>query len=104
MSLLSWGAFQRRFHPRCKINWDGCDFMQRPNIVILGAGFGGIITAVRLQKELKRDDANITLVNKHDYHYQTTWLHESSAGTLHHDRVRIPIKELIDENRINFIQ
>lgn len=78
--------------------------MSRPNIVILGAGYGGIMTTVRLQKELKANDANITLVNKNDYHYQTTWLHESSAGTLHHDRVRIPIEDLIDFNRVNFIQ
>lgn len=76
--------------------------MSRPNIVILGAGYGGIMTTVRLQKELKANDANITLVNKNDYHYQTTWLHESSAGTLHHDRVRIPIEDLIDFNRVNF--
>lgn len=78
--------------------------MSRPNIVILGAGYGGIMTTVRLQKELKANNANITLVNKNDYHYQTTWLHESSAGTLHHDRVRIPIEDLIDFNRVNFIQ
>ncbi len=78
--------------------------MSRPNIVILGAGYGGIMTTVRLQKELKAEDANITLVNKNDYHYQTTWLHESSAGTLHHDKVRIPINDLIDYNRVNFVQ
>ena len=38
--------------------------MKRPNIVILGAGFGGLITAVNLQKTLAAGDANITLINK----------------------------------------
>lgn len=38
--------------------------MSRPNIVILGAGYGGIMTTVRLQKELKANDANITLVKQ----------------------------------------
>ncbi len=78
--------------------------MDKPNIVILGAGYGGIMTAVRLQKKLSVHAANITLVNKHDYHYQTTWLHESAAGTLHHDQVRIPIKDVVNFNRVNFVQ
>src|SRR5699024_160851 len=47
--------------------------------------------------------ADITLVNKHNYHYQTTWLHESAAGTLHHDRVRMLISDVIDSNRVNLV-
>ncbi|WP_221566641.1 NAD(P)/FAD-dependent oxidoreductase [Alkalihalobacillus sp. TS-13] len=78
--------------------------MSRPKIVILGAGYGGIMTATRLTKELGMNEAEITLVNKHNYHYQTTWLHEPAAGTLHHDRTRMPIKDVIDTNRINFVQ
>lgn len=78
--------------------------MEKPNIVILGAGYGGLITTVTLQKKLGIDQANITLVNKNDYHYQSTWLHESSAGTLAPERVSIPIKDLLKTNRVNFIQ
>lgn len=78
--------------------------MKRPHIVILGAGYGGIMTAMHLQKLLHRQEAVVTLVNKNDYHYQSTWLHENAAGTLHHDRTRIPIKEVIDTNKVNFVQ
>ncbi|PKR78112.1 FAD-dependent oxidoreductase [Halalkalibacillus sediminis] len=78
--------------------------MQKPNIVVLGAGYGGMMTTVNLQKKLNTHDANITLVNKHDYHYQTTWLHENAAGTLHHDRTRIQIKDVLDFSRVNFVQ
>ncbi|MGM7702630.1 NAD(P)/FAD-dependent oxidoreductase [Pseudalkalibacillus sp. Hm43] len=78
--------------------------MSRPKIVILGAGYGGIMTATRLTKELGMNEAEITLVNKHNYHYQTTWLHEPAAGTLHHDRTRMAISDVIDTNRINFVQ
>ncbi len=78
--------------------------MNRPNIVILGAGYGGIMTAVNLQKSMSSEEAKITLVNKHDYHYQTTWLHENAAGTLHHDRTRLAINDVVDFNKINFVQ
>ena len=78
--------------------------LKKPEIVILGGGYGGLMTAVNLQKKLGVDEANVTLVNKHNYHYQTTWLHEGAAGTLHHDRIRIPIKDVIDQNKINFVQ
>lgn len=78
--------------------------MRNPNIVILGAGYGGIMTAVKLQKSLGANDANVTLVNKHSYHYQTTWLHENAAGTLHHDRTRIQISDVINTSQVNFVQ
>ncbi|KGX86717.1 NAD(P)/FAD-dependent oxidoreductase [Pontibacillus litoralis] len=78
--------------------------MNRKKIVILGAGYGGMITTVKLQKMLGTNDAEITLVNKHDYHYQTTWLHENAAGTLHHDRTRIKIADVVNLNRVNLVQ
>lgn len=78
--------------------------MNKPHIVILGAGYGGIMTTVKLQKSIHMNEAKITLVNKNDYHYQTTWLHENAAGTLHQDRTRIPIRDIIKMNKVNFIQ
>ncbi|WLR50443.1 NAD(P)/FAD-dependent oxidoreductase [Bacillus tianshenii] len=78
--------------------------LKKPDILILGAGYGGIMTAVNLGKQLGVDDANITLVNKHNYHYQTTWLHENAAGTLHHDKTRIQIKDVINASKVNFVQ
>ncbi|TCP26583.1 NADH dehydrogenase [Scopulibacillus darangshiensis] len=78
--------------------------MSKPKILILGAGYGGMMSTVRLTKELSVQDAEITLVNKHNYHYQTTWLHEAAAGTIHHDRTRMLIKNVINTNRIHFVQ
>ncbi|MFC0523898.1 NAD(P)/FAD-dependent oxidoreductase [Pontibacillus salicampi] len=78
--------------------------MNRPKIVILGAGYGGMISTVKLQKMLGANEADITLVNKHNYHYQTTWLHENAAGTLHQDRTRIKISDVVDLNRVNLVQ
>jgi NADH dehydrogenase len=78
--------------------------LRKPKIVILGAGYGGLMTTVRLQKSLGVNEADIVLVNKNDYHYETTWLHEASAGTLHHDRVRYDIKDVIDRQKVDFVQ
>ncbi len=78
--------------------------MRKPKIVILGAGYGGLLTTVRLQKLIGVNEADIVLVNKNDYHYETTWLHEASAGTLHHDKVRYDISAVIDRSKVNFIQ
>lgn len=77
--------------------------MNKQHIVILGAGYGGMMTAVKLQKSLHANEAKITLINKNDYHYQTTWLHENAAGTLHQDRTKIKIKDVIDSNKVNIV-
>jgi len=75
-----------------------------PRIVILGAGYGGIVTAIGLQKELNYNEADVTLVNKHDYHYITTHLHMPAAGTDNPENARVDISKLIDEFKIDFVK
>lgn len=75
-----------------------------PKIVILGAGYGGIMAAQRLQKELNYNEADVTLVNKHDYHYFTTHLHMPAAGTDSYENARVSISKLIDEFKIDFVK
>ena len=75
-----------------------------PKIVILGAGYGGILTALRLQKQLNYNEADVTLVNKHDYHYITTHLHMPAAGTDNPENARVSISKLIDEFKIDFVK
>ncbi len=77
---------------------------QIPKIVILGAGYGGIVTAIRLQKQLNYNEADVTLVNKHDYHYITTHLHMPAAGTDDPNNARVNISSLIDEFKIDFVK
>ncbi|MHA6258791.1 NAD(P)/FAD-dependent oxidoreductase [Sporosarcina sp. CAU 1771] len=78
--------------------------MKRPTILVLGAGYGGLTTVVNLQKSLGTDEADVVLINKNEYHYESTWLHEAAAGTLTPEQVRYDIKRVIDEQKVEFIQ
>lgn len=78
--------------------------LKRPSILVLGAGYGGLTTVVNLQKEFGTDAADITLINKNEYHYESTWLHEAAAGTLLPEQVRYDIKDVIDTGKVNFVQ
>jgi NADH dehydrogenase len=78
--------------------------MSTPKILILGAGYGGLLTTLQLQKKLNYNEAEVTLVNKHDYHYITTWLHEPAAGTASADHARVYLDQIIDTNKIRFVK
>ncbi|MFC4798572.1 NAD(P)/FAD-dependent oxidoreductase [Neobacillus sp. GCM10023253] len=78
--------------------------MTKPKIVILGAGYGGIITSKRLEKLLKDGEADVTLINKHDYHYITTQLHKIGVGTAADRQFAISIPDLVDSNKTRFIK
>jgi NADH:ubiquinone reductase (H+-translocating) len=76
--------------------------VNRPTILVLGAGYGGLTTVVNLQKQVG-SNAEIILVNKNDYHYETTWLHEVGAGTISPDAARYPVSKVINSD-VKFVQ
>lgn len=78
--------------------------MATPKILVLGAGYGGLMTVKGLTKSFGSSEAEITLVNQNPYHYFTTELHKPAAGTAHHDHARVNITSVINTNRVNFIQ
>lgn len=53
---------------------------RRRNIVILGAGYGGLCAAHSLQKLVPEYKANIVLVNRNSYHINAINLHEVAMG------------------------
>lgn len=78
--------------------------MKRPTILVLGAGYGGLTTVVNLQKMVGQDGANIVLVNKNDYHYESTWLHEAGAGTIDSNKARYDVASVIDKSKVKFVK
>ncbi|MBI5974142.1 NAD(P)/FAD-dependent oxidoreductase [Staphylococcus canis] len=76
---------------------------ERKKVLVLGAGYAGLQTVSKLQKQLSEEDAQITLINKNDYHYESTWLHEASAGTISYEDLLYPIESVLDA-RVNFVR
>jgi NADH:ubiquinone reductase (H+-translocating) len=56
--------------------------MNKERIVILGAGFGGLLTALQIAGRKK--NARITLIDKRSEHTYTPWLYELCTGFLFH--------------------
>lgn len=58
-------------------------------IVILGAGFGGLSTAVGLSKRLgKRRGGEVVIIDKHTHHLYRPWLYEVATGDATEDRLK----------------
>jgi len=64
----------------------------KPKILILGGGFAGSNVLRELQKQLKRDDAEITLVSQDNFFLFTPMLPEVSSGMLHASDITTPIR------------
>jgi NADH dehydrogenase len=72
----------------------------RQRIVILGAGFAGLYTALNLEKEFKHDPGvEVTLVSRDNYFLVTPLLFEAGSGILDPRHVVSPIRKLLHTAR-----
>ena len=70
-------------------------------ILILGGGFGGIYTALRLERRWPRDGAiEITLVNRDNFFLFTPMLHEVAASDLDLTHIVSPIRSLLTRTQL----
>ena len=65
----------------------------RPRVLVLGGGFGGIGAAQKLRKS----DADVVLVDKHDYHTFQPLLYQVATGLLEQPAVGHPIRDLFQK-------
>jgi len=69
-------------------------------ILILGGGFGGIYTALELEKLVGNDPSiEVTLVNADNFFLFTPMLHEIAAGDLDITTIVNPIRKLLKRVR-----
>ncbi|PKM82938.1 MAG: FAD-dependent oxidoreductase [Firmicutes bacterium HGW-Firmicutes-14] len=73
-------------------------------VVILGAGYGGVKCAQTLERKSSRDETEIILVNKHDYHQFIAQIHESAVGLRDNEDIRVSLAEIFDETRVRIIK
>lgn len=70
-------------------------------IVIVGAGYAGVLTAKKLAKKFKKDDTvSITIIDKNPYHTMLTELHEVAAGRVSEDSIRISLKKIFAGRKV----
>ena len=74
------------------------------NIVILGAGYAGILTAKKLAKKFKKqEDVKITVIDKNSYHTMLTELHEVAANRVEEDSIRVSLKRVFAGRKVNLV-
>jgi len=75
----------------------------KKRIVILGGGFGGLYTALEIERTIARDpDVDVTLVNHDNFFLFTPMLHEVAASDLDMTHIVNPIRKLL--KRVQFFQ
>lgn len=73
-------------------------------IIILGAGYGGLLTAKRLEKTFrKREDIEITIIDKNTYHAMLTELHEVAAERVPREAIRIDLDKIFANRNIDVV-
>ncbi len=80
-------------------------------IVILGAGFGGITTALKLSSQIKKIEVEITIIDEQDYHLFTTNLYEVATAeeeltsiTQLKKTITLPITEILHSHPVRFVK
>ncbi|MEK4043306.1 NAD(P)/FAD-dependent oxidoreductase [Paenibacillus sp. FSL H8-0048] len=64
------------------------------HIVILGAGYGGLLSALTVRKYMSKEEAKITVVNQYPTHQIITELHRLAAGSASEQAVAMPLAKL----------
>lgn len=72
-------------------------------VLIIGAGYAGIETALTLNKKKKKDELEITLVDKNSYHTLLTELHEAAGNRVSEEAVRIPLDRIFKYTDVKVI-
>ncbi|MFC4620050.1 NAD(P)/FAD-dependent oxidoreductase [Camelliibacillus cellulosilyticus] len=70
-------------------------------IVILGAGYGGVLAALNVRKYMGQNEAQVTLVNQYPTHQIITELHRLAAGNIAEKAVALPLEKLFKGKNVD---
>lgn len=71
------------------------------HILILGGGYGGLLSALTVRKYLTAEEAAVTVVNRYPTHQIITELHRLAAGNLAEKAVALPLEKLLRGHNID---
>lgn len=73
-------------------------------IVIIGAGYSGILAAKKLAKIYKKqEDVEISIIDKNPYHTMLTELHEVAACRVDEESIRISLKKVFAGRKVKVV-
>ncbi|MER7122089.1 NAD(P)/FAD-dependent oxidoreductase [Streptomyces goshikiensis] len=72
----------------------------RTRILVVGGGYVGMYTALRLQKKLRDGEAEVTVVTPEPYMTYQPFLPEAAAGSISPRHVVVPLRRLLHKCRI----
>ena len=73
------------------------------HIVILGAGYGGLLSALTVRKYLNKDQAQVTVVNQYPTHQIITELHRLAGGSISEQAIAMPLEKLFKGKDIDLV-
>jgi NADH dehydrogenase len=73
----------------------------KPRILIIGAGFGGMATAVRLKREIA---AEVTLVSYRNFHLFTPLLYQTATGLVDMDHLAQTVRPQARKHGFRFLE
>ena len=69
--------------------------MPRPRVVIIGSGFGGLYAA----KELRHADADVVIIDRHNYHLFQPLLYQVATAALNPSDIATPIRSILHRQK-----
>ena len=72
-------------------------------IVVLGAGYAGILVAKKLEKKLKDKNVDITIIDKNPFFTMLSELHEVAAWRVDEDHIRVDLKKVFAHRKVNVV-
>ncbi|KZE74843.1 pyridine nucleotide-disulfide oxidoreductase [Paenibacillus elgii] len=70
-------------------------------ILILGGGYGGLLSALTARNYMTAEEATITVVNRYPTHQIITELHRLAVGNLTEKAVALPLEKLLRGKNVN---
>ncbi|WP_017626799.1 NAD(P)/FAD-dependent oxidoreductase [Nocardiopsis chromatogenes] len=78
----------------------GGDEAEIPHILIVGGGYLGMYTALRLEKKLGAGEARITVVDPNSYMTYQPFLPEAAAGSINPRNVVVPLRKVFKRTKV----